>query len=71
MVNPPTQGFLISIIFATLFMGERLPGLGELWRAGGPQLAFGQVVAWGNWMIGCIVTVVILTPVWDVPPVRC
>lgn len=62
-------GFLISIIFATLFMGERLPGLGELWRAGGPQLAFGQVVAWGNWMIGCIVTVVILTPVWDVPPI--
>jgi len=62
-------GFLISVVFATLFMGERLPSAKELWRVAGPQLAFGQVLAWGNWMIGCITTVVILTPAFGVPPI--
>ena len=41
-------GFLINIIFATLFLGEKIPSLKEVWVWAGPQLAYGQVVAWGN-----------------------
>jgi ESS family glutamate:Na+ symporter len=60
-------GFLINIVFACLFLGHALPGLRTLWRRAGPQLAYGQVVAWGQYVVGVGLVIVLLGPVWNVP----
>mmetsp|Transcript_9292 Transcript_9292/g.15114 ORF Transcript_9292/g.15114 Transcript_9292/m.15114 type:complete len:520 (+) Transcript_9292:150-1709(+) len=58
-------GFLINIIFATLFMGSRIPSVGELWKWAGPQLAYGQVLAWGNWVFACLFCSILFMPAFD------
>jgi len=45
-------GFLINIVFACLFLGVALPKLGQIVRRAGPQLAYGQTVAWGQYVVG-------------------
>jgi ESS family glutamate:Na+ symporter len=62
-------GFLINVVFSTLFLGAKVPGLREVWRLAGPQLAYGQVLAWGNWLVASLVTIVLLQPVWGVPAI--
>jgi len=62
-------GFLINIVFACLFLGVALPKFRTLWRRAGPQLAYGQVVAWGQYVVGVGLTIVLLTPLFGVPHV--
>ena len=45
-------GFLINIVFACLFLGVTLPRIGIIWKHAAPQLAYGQVVAWGQYVVG-------------------
>ena len=59
---------LINIVFACLFLGKKLPTAKEAWRDGGPQVMYGQLIAWGNWSVSCLVTGAILIPVFGVPP---
>ncbi|MDY6913559.1 MAG: sodium/glutamate symporter [Planctomycetota bacterium] len=60
-------GFLINIVFACLFLGVSLPSLRTLWRHAGPQLAYGQVVAWGQYVVGIGLVLVVLGPLFGVP----
>jgi ESS family glutamate:Na+ symporter len=62
-------GLFINIIFATLFLGKKLPGIREIWNIAGPQVAFGQTVAWGQYVFGILITVLILTPFFGIDPV--
>eukprot|EP00730_Choanoeca_flexa_P002000 TRINITY_DN10874_c0_g1_i10.p1 TRINITY_DN10874_c0_g1~~TRINITY_DN10874_c0_g1_i10.p1 ORF type:complete len:308 (+),score=11.13 TRINITY_DN10874_c0_g1_i10:78-1001(+) len=57
--------FLICIVFGTLFMGSRIPPLGQVWQVSGPQLMYGQIVAWGQYAIPALATAVILIPALD------
>jgi ESS family glutamate:Na+ symporter len=59
-------GFLINIVFACLFLGVAVPGPRELWRRAGPQLAYGQVVAWGQYVVGVGLFIILLGPVFKV-----
>lgn len=61
-------GFLISIVFATLFLGKRIPGIGTIWRLGGIQLYYGQTVAWGQYVIGLGLVLAVLGPLFGVNP---
>ena len=45
-------GFLINVIFATLFLGAATPKLREVVRFAFPQLCLGQIVAWGQYVVG-------------------
>jgi ESS family glutamate:Na+ symporter len=45
-------GFLINVVFACLFLGVSLPKRSELWRRAGPQVVYGQMVAWGQYVVG-------------------
>jgi len=45
-------GILVNVVFACLFLGVALPKFGVLVRRAGPQLAYGQVVAWGQYVVG-------------------
>jgi len=59
-------GLLINIVFACLFLGHPLPKVTTLWRRAGPQLAYGQVVAWGQYVVGVGLVLVLLGPVFGV-----
>ena len=58
--------FLINVVFATLFLGSEIPSVSDAWRWAGPQLAYGQVLAWGNWFVGCLTAAALLKPIFDV-----
>jgi glutamate:Na+ symporter, ESS family len=60
-------GFLINIVFAGLFLGKKIPPVREVWHRAGPQVAFGQAMAWGMYMVGLGITLAVLTPVFGVP----
>ncbi|MDO4574342.1 MAG: sodium/glutamate symporter [Planctomycetia bacterium] len=54
-------GFLINIVFASLFLGKPLPKMRGMWRLAGPQVCYGQIVAWGMYVVGLGVTGLFLT----------
>ena len=45
-------GFLINVIFATLFLGAATPRFREVIRFAFPQLCLGQIIAWGQYVVG-------------------
>ncbi|MCR6112469.1 sodium:glutamate symporter [Bacillus sp. A301a_S52] len=61
-------GLFINIVFATLFLGKSLPSLNKVWHIGGPQVAMGQMVSWGQYVIGLLLVLLILTPFFGVNP---
>lgn len=61
-------GLLITIVFATIFLGKPIMPVKEIWKIAGPQVAFGQTLAWGQYIIGIIVVLFILIPFFDVHP---
>ena len=61
-------GFLINVIFATLFLGVATPRLGKVVRIAFPQLCFGQLLAWGQYVIGLGLAGFLLVPLFGVPP---
>ncbi|MCR4315478.1 MAG: sodium:glutamate symporter [Planctomycetes bacterium] len=58
-------GFLINIVFASLFLGVTIPGIRAIWRISGPQLAYGQIVAWGQYVVGIGLAVGVLASFWE------
>src|SRR5699024_7128493 len=60
-------GLLINVVFATLFFGTVLPNLQRVWDVGGPQLAFGWTLGWGQYVIGLLLAMLILVPFYDMP----
>jgi len=45
-------GVLINVVFACLFLGVTLPRLSTIWHRAGPQVVYGQIVAWGQYVVG-------------------
>ncbi len=62
-------GFLINIVFACLFLGVRIPPVGSLVRRCGTQLAYGQVVAWGQYVVGVGLVIFLLGGLFGIPDV--
>ncbi|MCP3967092.1 MAG: sodium:glutamate symporter [Lentisphaerae bacterium] len=60
-------GFLINIVFAGLFLGAFIPGIKKIWNIAAPQLCYGQIVAWGQYMVGIGLVIVLLGPLMGVP----
>jgi glutamate:Na+ symporter, ESS family len=63
-----TPGILINVVFAALLMGKRIPTLRQIWHYAGPQVCFGQTMAWGQYVIGILLTIFLLGPVFGLPP---
>ncbi|MHA6799949.1 sodium/glutamate symporter [Bounagaea algeriensis] len=61
-------GLLISVVFAGLFLGKRLPKGREAGRMAGPQVALGMTLASGQYVIGLLLAVLVLAPVFGLPP---
>lgn len=60
-------GFLINIVFAALFLGVSIPPLSTIWKKSGPQLVYGQIVAWGQYVVGIGVAILVLKPFFSMP----
>lgn len=64
-----SPGVFINIVFAALFLGETIPNPRDIWRKTAPQVAFGQTLAWGQYVIGLLLTLVILIPLFNITPI--
>ncbi|ELK48248.1 sodium/glutamate symporter [Halobacillus sp. BAB-2008] len=61
-------GLMINVVFAALFLGATLPKLSQIWNYAGPQLAFGWTIGWGQYVVGLLLVLLVLTPVFNIPP---
>lgn len=61
-------GLLISVIFASLFIGKTIPHLKKIWKVAGPQVTFAHFISWGQYVIGAILAITILVPVFGLHP---
>ncbi len=59
----------INLVFATLFLGETIPSPKEIWQKIAPQVAFSQILAWGQYVVGLSITILILTPLFNINPI--
>lgn len=62
-------GLLITLIFATIFLGKKIEPLKKIWKVAGPQMAFGQTIAWGQYVVGILIVLLVLIPLFDIHPV--
>lgn len=61
--------YLIIVVFAGLFLGRHIPSRKEIWKTASSQIAFGNTLAWGQYVIGIALTMLILTPLFKTPPI--
>ncbi|VEH04946.1 sodium/glutamate symporter [Corynebacterium kutscheri] len=61
-------GLLISVVFATLFLGQKLPKMKEVVNLAGPQLSIGVAFASGQYVVGLLITLLILVPLLGIRP---
>ncbi|MBN1225442.1 MAG: hypothetical protein JXA79_00490, partial [Deltaproteobacteria bacterium] len=59
--------FLINIVFAAFPLGSSIPSFSSIWKRAGPQFVYGQIVAWGQYIIGIGLVLVMLGPLFTVP----
>jgi ESS family glutamate:Na+ symporter len=65
---PALPGFLINLVFASLFLGNEIPPAKKIWEESGNQLMYGLVVSLGQMLVGFLVTGLLLIPVFNVNP---
>jgi glutamate:Na+ symporter, ESS family len=63
-----SPGVFINVVFAALFLGETIPSPRNIWQKAAPQVAFGQVLAWGQYVVGMVATIAVLVPVFHLSP---
>ena len=61
-------GLFITLIFATIFLGKKIQPIKKIWRIAGPQMAFGQTIAWGQYVVGILMVLLVLVPFFDIHP---
>lgn len=61
-------GILISVVFATMFLGSRIPSPKSAVRLLGPQLSLGVTFGSGQYVVGILAVVLLLGPVFGVGP---
>src|SRR5690625_7825900 len=59
---------MISVVFATLFIGSTIPSIPKIWRLAGPQISFGWAIGWGQYVIGVLLAILVITPFFGLPP---
>ncbi|WP_172117679.1 sodium/glutamate symporter [Halomonas hibernica] len=61
-------GLLINVVFAALFIGKTIPGIRTIWLRAGPQVVVGQTMAWGQYVVGLTLALLILVPLFNMNP---
>lgn len=60
--------YLINIVFAGLFLGKFIPSVKEIWKTSAPMIAFGNTLAWGQYVIGIALSLFVLSPFFGTNP---
>lgn len=57
-------GFMINVIFASLFLGAATPKFKTIFKTAFPQICMGQLLAWGQYVIGLGLTGFLFIPLF-------
>ncbi len=60
--------YLINVVFAGLFLGKFIPSMKEIWKTSAPMIAFGNTLAWGQYVIGIALSLFVLSPLFGTNP---
>lgn len=60
--------YLINVVFAGLFLGRFIPSVKEIWKTSAPMIAFGNTLAWGQYVIGIGLSLFLLYPLFGTNP---
>lgn len=60
--------YLINVVFAGLFLGKVIPDRRKIWKLAGPMIAFGNTLAWGQYVLGALLTMFVLVPLFNASP---
>ena len=60
-------GFMINVIFATIFLGAAVPKMKDVIRLALPQLVLGQILAWGQYVVGLGLAGFVFVKLFGVP----
>ena len=63
-----SPGIFINIVFAAIFIGESIPSPRDIWRKAAPQVVFGQTIAWGQYVVGLLLALLVLSPIFGIDP---
>lgn len=61
-------GLLISVVFATLFLGSPIPSPKRAVKLLGPQLSLGVTFGSGQYVVGLLLVILVLSPLFGVTP---
>ena len=61
-------GFMINVVFATLFLGAAAPKFRKVCQIAFPQFCLGQIMAWGQYVLGLGLAGFVLSRLCDVSP---
>lgn len=61
-------GLLISVVFATMFLGQDLPTPKRAGKLVGPQLALGVAMGSGQYVVGLLLAALVLVPLFAAEP---
>lgn len=61
--------YLITIVFAGLFLGRFIPSIKEIWKTSAPMIAFGNTLAWGQYVLGIGLSLFLLYPMFGTNPI--
>ncbi|WP_237203780.1 sodium/glutamate symporter [Rothia endophytica] len=61
-------GLLISVIFATMFLGQELPSPKRAVKLAGPQLSLGVALGSGQYVVGLLLAALVLVPFFAASP---
>ncbi|WP_353055450.1 sodium/glutamate symporter [Leucobacter sp. CX328] len=62
-------GLLINIVFAGIMLGKSLPSFKQVWKEAAPHVILGSVFSFGQFALGALAVVFILTPFFGLNPV--
>ena len=65
---PKLPSMLINIVFACLFIGIKIPTPKQVWQNSSMQLAYGQIVAWGQYVVGIGLWLALIQFIWPELP---
>lgn len=57
---------LINVVFAAVMLGKALPSPREIWSTSAPHVIFGGALSFGQFALGSLAVVIILTPLFGV-----
>lgn len=62
-------GYFINVVFACLLLGKPLYGFKKLWHTSKRQIVMGHIFAWGQYVMGFSLILLVLGPVFDLPEI--